>query len=148
MGASRFTAISTRGKQESALTAKGEIHYSSTEGSVPWKRVDTPGPVISLAEGEYYALIVTRDDQVYTCGDNSCGQLGLGDLLDRKEWMPVIFSGIRKLVADRVHTPLLTEKCIVLVVTLINISIPVDLDIVPSKSGRNYSSPSAYKILR
>jgi alpha-tubulin suppressor-like RCC1 family protein len=35
------------------------------------------------ATGLCFAVILTRDGQVYTCGSNTQGQLGHGDTIDR-----------------------------------------------------------------
>ena len=42
-------------------------------------------PQQAIGCGDYHSMVVTRDyAEVYTCGLNSYGQLGLGDTTNRK----------------------------------------------------------------
>lgn len=54
--------------------------------------------------GEYHSLVVTRADaDVYACGLNSYGQLGLGDTDNRKRLTLVedlVVSGKRRTLGD------------------------------------------------
>lgn len=43
-----------------------------------------PRRVLKMSLGLQHALMLTSDDQLFTIGSNSVGQLGLGDVVDRK----------------------------------------------------------------
>ena len=52
-------------------------------------------PIAMVAAGEQHALFLTQKGEVYSCGINDTGQLGLGDLNDRSEPMKISFGEVR-----------------------------------------------------
>jgi alpha-tubulin suppressor-like RCC1 family protein len=86
------------------------VNIVKSKGQVSRKFID-------LAAGFKHSLILNSQGRVFSFGDNSSGQLGLGDLVDRK--VPTLikkFEGIRgevtivALAAGMFHSLLLTEK--------------------------------------
>lgn len=50
----------------------------------------TDRPIKSISLGAFHALTITDDDEVHAIGDNSDGELGVGDLKKRSTWTKVI----------------------------------------------------------
>ena len=51
---------------------------------MPLKQHKTSDAIVSVACGEYHSVVMTRDGLVYTFGQNTCGNLGLGHYRDSK----------------------------------------------------------------
>jgi len=50
---------------------------------------NTPSNIKQIRSGNYYSMVLTDDDTVYACGNNSYGQLGLGDNNERNTFTQV-----------------------------------------------------------
>ena len=68
-----------------AMHADGVWHTCKPGETLPFFvcEFDNGGDVIDIAAGEKHSLILTKDGRVYASGENSSGQLGLGDLEKR-----------------------------------------------------------------
>jgi X-linked retinitis pigmentosa GTPase regulator len=51
-----------------------------------WQRAAVPGVVREVVAGTKHSLLLLETGEVYGCGDNRDGQLGLGDREDRNTW--------------------------------------------------------------
>ncbi len=58
---------------------------------VPVRLDGAPPHVVQVACGAFFSAAVTRDGELWVCGDNSHGQLALGDKEARFEWTRVTF---------------------------------------------------------
>lgn len=69
----------------------GQLGTGDTaDSAVPMPVKDLPARVTSVAAGNGYTCVVFTGRTVRCWGDNSDGQLGLGDLTPRLRWEPVI----------------------------------------------------------
>jgi alpha-tubulin suppressor-like RCC1 family protein len=74
----------------------GEMESESSRSSIPQKLSlpnveDMRGHIVCVSAGQKHTLLLTRTHQLFTIGDGSCGQLGLGDTRRRREWTEVPF---------------------------------------------------------
>ena len=71
--------------------------------SIPQKVEDIP-LVVSVSCGAEHTLIITNDDNLWSCGKNDQGQLCLGDKENRSKPQKTSFSTISKISAGRMHS--------------------------------------------
>jgi alpha-tubulin suppressor-like RCC1 family protein len=65
----------------------------------------------SMACGAYYTMLVTEENVLLAAGDNSSGQLGIGNRQKRLSFYRVEFSlPIREVVCGHAHTGIVTSK--------------------------------------
>ena len=85
---------------------KGTINLgtgNTTDFKVPQKVEDIPS-VLSVSCGAAHTLIVTNDDNLWSCGSNNFGQLCHGDTEDRSKPQKTSFSNISKISAGYDHS--------------------------------------------
>ena len=76
---------------------------NKTEFKVPQKIEDIP-PVLSVSCGFAHTLIITNDDNLWSCGYNGYGQLCLGNKEDKMKPQKTLFSHISKISAGFNHS--------------------------------------------
>jgi alpha-tubulin suppressor-like RCC1 family protein len=55
--------------------------------------------------GGYHSFLLLEGGELYACGDNTHGQLGLGDTANRNSWQRVALPGpVRTIVAGAYHS--------------------------------------------
>ena len=81
------------GCNESGQLGTGD---NTTGFNIPQKILNLP-PVISVSCGENHTLIITNDDNLWSCGSNNDGQLCHGDTKDRSIPQKTSFSNISKI---------------------------------------------------
>jgi len=71
-----------------------------------------PSPVIKLAGGYYHTLALLKNGELWACGENANGQLGLGDTEDRQHFERVkgLPSPIIKLEGGNSHSLVLLKN--------------------------------------
>jgi alpha-tubulin suppressor-like RCC1 family protein len=72
--------VYTWGGNRKGQLGDGQLTSCFTPTIVPQLR---HRPVVSVACGESHSMVMTVGGNVYSWGDNSCGQLGLGDTVHR-----------------------------------------------------------------
>ena len=77
--------------------------------NVPQKILGIP-PVLSVSSGLNHTLILTNDDNLWSCGGNDCGQLCLGDTEERSSPQKTSFSNITKISAGSDHSLFENDK--------------------------------------
>ena len=86
---------------------KGQLGTGNTTNktnfNVPQKILNIP-PVRFVSCGLEHTLIITNDDNLWSCGGNECGQLCLGDTEDRSIPQNTSFSNIAKISAGSNHS--------------------------------------------
>ena len=75
----------------------------TTFNNVPQKILDIP-PVISVSCGYAHTLIITNDDNLWSCGGNNLGQLCLGDKESHLKPQKTSFSNITKISTGNIHS--------------------------------------------
>ena len=55
--------------------------------TVPWP--ENHGRIHQIIAGDNHTVVLIQDNQLWACGDNGCGQLGLGDQAPRATFTPV-----------------------------------------------------------
>jgi alpha-tubulin suppressor-like RCC1 family protein len=75
----------------------GDIQSRNT--SADWQRVPVPGTVRAIVAGGRHSLLQLETGEVYVCGDNADGQLGLGGTQNRNDWQRVVVPGIVRTIA-------------------------------------------------
>ena len=76
---------------------------NTTNFNIPQKIQDIP-PVLSVSCGSDHTLIITNDDNLWSCGSNEFGQLCHGDKKDRSMPQKTSFSNISKISTGSVHS--------------------------------------------
>ena len=68
--------------------------------------------VLLAACSYHHSIMLCADGAVFTCGRNDCGQLGLGDMADKKvpQLVPNAPRDVTGLSCGQYHTVLLTES--------------------------------------
>jgi alpha-tubulin suppressor-like RCC1 family protein len=67
---------------------------ASTVDSLNPQRISDPN-VLTVSCGEHHTIVLTKDNKLYTCGNNQYGQLGLGDRNNRNTFTKVNVSNTR-----------------------------------------------------
>jgi hypothetical protein len=67
-------------------------------------KLTLPDPVVWVTMGWYHMLMITKNGDVYACGHNEDGKLGLGDCEKRNVPTRVPIKNIRKIVSGGHHT--------------------------------------------
>ena len=68
-------------------------HGDLTNRTVFVEIKDTPQNIVDIVGGLFHTVILLNDGRIMTCGDNSSGQLGLGDTRDRWKFTEVKIPG-------------------------------------------------------
>jgi alpha-tubulin suppressor-like RCC1 family protein len=79
---------------QSQLGLRETRNYSNSR---EWLRIMVPGPVRMVATSWYHSLLLLETGEVYGCGSNIHGQLGLGETPDQRishEWQRVPVPGV------------------------------------------------------
>ena len=76
---------------------------NKTNFNVPQKLINIP-PVLSVSCGEDHTLMITDDDNLWSCGKNNFGQLCHGDKEDHPSLQKTSFSDIIKISASYFHS--------------------------------------------
>ncbi len=63
-----------------------------------------------LACGENHSLALQNDGDLYVTGNNEFGQLGLGDTINRDEWIKVDLSGVNYIASGKTHSIAITTN--------------------------------------
>jgi alpha-tubulin suppressor-like RCC1 family protein len=66
--------------------------------------------IISVACDGYRTMILTKDNELYACGNNQSGQLGLGDNIHRNTFTHVDIPNIMSVTSGTLHTMILTKN--------------------------------------
>jgi len=85
----------------------GQLGLGDTEHQQHFERIkELPSPVIKLAAGHYHSLVLLKNGDLWACGFNDYGQLGLGDTENRQhlERVKGLPSPIIKLAAGGFHS--------------------------------------------
>jgi len=85
----------------------GQLGLGDTEHRQHFEHVKAlPSPVIKLAAGYYHSLVVLKNGELWACGYNKYGQLGLGDTQKRQRLEPVkgLPSSVIKIAVGSVHS--------------------------------------------
>ena len=82
---------------------------NTTNFNVRQKILDIP-PVLSVSCGYAHTLIITNDDNLWSCGYNQCGQLCHGDQEDRSSPQKTSFSNILKISTGLNHSIFQNDK--------------------------------------
>lgn len=105
------------GHRVNLLTADGRlwyrVHRRRVVGEVEWFFTDNqlPERLIQVASGAWFEVVVTESGQLWVCGDNEEGQLGLGDNERRYRFTYVdLPEAVKQVVTGEYHTALLTES--------------------------------------
>ena len=85
------------------LGTGNKTNFKSSESNVPQKLLNIP-PVISVACGSYHTLIITNDDNLWSCGANNFGQLCHGNQIYHAKPQKTSFSNISKISAGSTHS--------------------------------------------
>jgi alpha-tubulin suppressor-like RCC1 family protein len=89
------------------------LGYEQSPTSYNWHRVQVPGPVRALVAGALHSLLLLETGELYACGSNDYGQLGIGNWRHRNtsgKWLPVQVPGaVRTVVAGGLNSFLLLE---------------------------------------
>jgi alpha-tubulin suppressor-like RCC1 family protein len=81
-----------------------------------WLSLGNSATVVAGAQHSFY---LSKSGEVYACGTNYHGQLGLGDNQNRNPWQRVAVPGrVRKVVATWYRSFLLLESCMPVVITV------------------------------
>jgi len=91
----------------------GQLGLGDTEHRQRFERVKgLPSPVIKLAAGSFHSLVVLQGGELWACGTNNYGQLGLGDTKHRHRFEPVkgLPSPVIKLAAGVRHSLVLLKN--------------------------------------
>ena len=82
---------------------------NTTNFNVPQKILGIP-PVLSVSCGSSHILIITNEDNLWSCGNNEYGQLCHGDAEDRSIPQKTSFSNISKISTGYFHSLFQNEK--------------------------------------
>jgi alpha-tubulin suppressor-like RCC1 family protein len=130
VGATRVVAIVAGGSHTFILTESGQVFAAGnnsrgqlglgedTRNRHHFELVTLPEEatrVVAIAAGWYHTFILTESGQVFAVGDNSSGQLGLGDEVVNKNsftlvTLPVGAARVVSIAAGGYHTFILTER--------------------------------------
>jgi alpha-tubulin suppressor-like RCC1 family protein len=103
--------------------AQGQLGFEDSQNLPRWtpKRIESEAledqKVIQIAAGSFHSLLLTESGQVFSFGDSSYGQLGLGETRDRDPWTPTRIESdllrdekVIQVVAGSFHSLLVTES--------------------------------------
>jgi len=91
----------------------GQLGLDDTQKRQRFERVKwLPSPVIRLTAGGHHSLVLLKNDDLWVCGFNDCGQLGLGDTEHRQRFERVkgLPSPIIKLEGGNSHSLVLLKN--------------------------------------
>jgi len=91
----------------------GQLGLGDTEHRHRFERVKgLPSPVIKLAAGSFHSLVVLKNGQLWACGHNGHGQLGLGDIENRQRFVRIkgLPSPVIKLATGHYHSLVLLKN--------------------------------------
>lgn len=93
----------------------GQLGLGDNIDQVVPKRLSIPNnkKIIAIAMGAFHSLLLTNNNEVYSCGFNENGQLGLGHTLQQNSLQQVHIPNHEKIVAidaGLMHTLLLTDN--------------------------------------
>jgi alpha-tubulin suppressor-like RCC1 family protein len=91
----------------------GQLGLGDTQNRSAWQQVPMPftrGTVRLVAAGGKQSFLLLETGDLYACGSNQYGQLGLGDTQNRSAWQRVVTPGaVRTVAAGKFHSALLLE---------------------------------------
>lgn len=70
----------------------GQLGLNDRQDRFTFSEVEWPedrSRIRQVIAGHDYTIVLTQDNQLWVCGDNNVGQLGLGDEVDRAAFTPV-----------------------------------------------------------
>jgi alpha-tubulin suppressor-like RCC1 family protein len=95
----------------------GQLGLGDNENRFGWIEVKVPGleePIIRVSAQEKQTFIHTASGRLFACGNNQCGQLGLGDNQNRLNWTEIKVVGLEESIASvttgKDHTFILTAN--------------------------------------
>jgi alpha-tubulin suppressor-like RCC1 family protein len=91
--AGELYACGNNGDGQLGLGHSGKRNFSGK-----WQRVATPARVRAVVAGAEHSFLLLETGEVYACGANSGGQLGLGDNQNRNLWKRVPVPGVVRVV--------------------------------------------------
>jgi alpha-tubulin suppressor-like RCC1 family protein len=96
----------------------GQLGLGDYNNRTTFTKVTKPSTMTSNVKdincGHYHTVLLTNDNEIWACGYNNFGQLGLGDNTDRKAFTKVtkpstMTSNIKDIICGANHTILLTN---------------------------------------
>jgi alpha-tubulin suppressor-like RCC1 family protein len=95
----------------------GQLGLGNTNNRDTWTRINVPtlnGKVKTVIAGNFHSFLLLENGEVYACGYNYNGQLGLGDTTKRNTWtrinLPTLNGTVKTVIAGGFHSFLLLES--------------------------------------
>jgi len=93
--------------------ASGQLALGDTKDRKAWTPIGGLNDAISqIAAGEYHTMVLTKRGQLFACGSNGYGQLGLGDRRRRDTLTPIegLQEPVRWVMGGLYHTGVCTQE--------------------------------------
>ena len=81
----------------------GQLGLGNTNNTLTWTKITLSGIIDNVKEviiNNNSSYLITKDNNLYVCGSNNYGQLGVGDTYNRELWIKIDTVGITDNVAS------------------------------------------------